>query len=160
MTDDRKRICILGSTGSIGENTLRVIGDHSDQFRAVGLAANDSGGRLLEQARAFAVDQLCLTGNGDFAPPDGAGVFRVGKGLEQLIEACAPDLVVVATVGDRLRTGDRVITLRLPLDRGDLVAAAHREGEVLASSVDDEFVTLRVVLDDVGAARFAPWRAS
>ena len=66
----------------------------------------------------------------------------------------------MATLGDRLRTGDRVITLRLPLDRGDLVAAAHREGEVLASSVDDEFVTLRVVLDEVGAARFDQWRAS
>ncbi len=50
------------------------------------------------------------------------------------------------------------MTLHLPLDRGDLVAAAHREGEVLDTSVDDEFVTVRVVLDEVGAARFAEWR--
>ena len=65
---------------------------------------------------------------------------------------------LIATVGDRLRTKDRVLTLRLPLDRGDLVAAAHREGEVIDTSVDDEFVTVHVVLDEVGAARFAEWR--
>ena len=66
--------------------------------------------------------------------------------------------VLIASVGERLRTGDRVATLRLPLDRGDLVAAAHREGEVLDTAVDDDAVTLRVVLDEVGAARFAQWR--
>ena len=68
--------------------------------------------------------------------------------------------VLIASVGERLRTGDRVATLRLPLDRGDLVAAAHREGEVLDTAVDDDAVTLRVVLDEVGAARFAQWRVS
>ena len=65
---------------------------------------------------------------------------------------------LIATVGTRLRTGDRVMTLRLPLDRGDLVAAAHREGEVVDTNVDEESVNIRVVLDDVAAARFAEWR--
>jgi len=65
---------------------------------------------------------------------------------------------LIGTVGDRLRTKDRVMTLRLPIERGDLVAAAHREGEVLDTSVDDESVVVRVVLDDVAAARFAQWR--
>jgi GTP-binding protein HflX len=66
---------------------------------------------------------------------------------------------VIAAVGERLRTNDRVVTLRLPIERGDLVAAAHREGDVVDTSVDDEFVTLRVVLDEVGVARFADWRS-
>ncbi|MDE3031158.1 MAG: GTPase HflX [Acidobacteriota bacterium] len=66
---------------------------------------------------------------------------------------------VIAAIGDRLRTQDRVVTLYLPLDRGDLVAAAHREGEVIDTSVTDDFVVVRVVLDEVGVARFAPWRA-
>jgi len=65
---------------------------------------------------------------------------------------------VVATVGDRLRTGDRVATLSFPLDRGDLVAAAHREGEVLESKVEGDAVTMNVVLDAVGMARFQDWR--
>ena len=66
---------------------------------------------------------------------------------------------LIATIGLRLRTQDRVMTLNLPLDRGDLVAAAHREGEVLETSVTDQFVVVRVVFDEVGAARFAQWRA-
>jgi GTPase len=65
---------------------------------------------------------------------------------------------VLATIGERLRVGDRVLTLRLPLDRGDLLAAAHREGEVVATEVDEGAVVVRVVLDPVGAARFAEWR--
>ncbi len=66
---------------------------------------------------------------------------------------------VLATVGDRLRAADHVVTLRLPLDRGDLVAAAHREGDVIGTEIDDDAVILRVMLDDVGTARFAQWRS-
>jgi GTP-binding protein HflX len=65
---------------------------------------------------------------------------------------------VIAAIGDRLRTNDRVVTLHLPLDRGDLVAAAHREGEVIDTQITEESVVLRVVLDPVGVARFIQWR--
>jgi GTP-binding protein HflX len=64
---------------------------------------------------------------------------------------------VLATIADRLRHGDRVVQVRIPHGRGDLVAALHREGDVLERENDDESVTLRVVLDDIGAARFAAW---
>jgi GTP-binding protein HflX len=73
-----------------------------------------------------------------------------GQGMERLIE----------TVGDRLRSGDRVVTLRFPAGRGDLIAAAHREGDVVAKENDEDFVVLHVVLDEVGSARFAEWRIS
>jgi GTP-binding protein HflX len=65
---------------------------------------------------------------------------------------------VVATIADRLRTNDRVITLYVPHERGDVIAAAHREGEVLESRVHDTYVELRVVVDAAGAARFLQWR--
>ncbi len=67
---------------------------------------------------------------------------------------------VIATIGERLRSRDRVLTLQLPLDRGDLLAAAHREGDVLDTSVSEEGVMIHVVLDAVGAARFSEWRVS
>ena len=67
---------------------------------------------------------------------------------------------VVAAIGERLRSNDRVMTLQLPLDRGDLLAAAHREGDVLDTSVSDDGVLIHVVLDDVSAARFSQWRVS
>ncbi len=66
---------------------------------------------------------------------------------------------MIATVGDRLRTEDRVITLHLPLDRGDLLAAAHREGEVIDPTMEADHGLVHVVLDPVGVARFSEWRA-
>ena len=73
-----------------------------------------------------------------------------GEGVEEL----------VATIGDRLRSGDRIVALKFPAARGDLIAAAHREGDVVAKENLDDYVVLHVVLDDVGAARFAEWRIS
>jgi len=67
---------------------------------------------------------------------------------------------LIATIGDRLRVDDRVVTLALPVERGDLIAAAHREGDVLDQESRDDVVVLRVVLDAVGAARFDEWRVS
>ncbi len=67
---------------------------------------------------------------------------------------------VVSAIGEALRTKDRIVTLRVPMARGDVVAAAHREGEVLETTVTEDAVVLRVLLDEVGAARFAEWRES
>ncbi|MHB8826565.1 MAG: GTPase HflX [Acidimicrobiales bacterium] len=65
---------------------------------------------------------------------------------------------VISAIGDALRTNDRIVTLRVPMERGDVVAAAHREGEVIETTVTEDAVVLRVLLDQVGAARFAEWR--
>ncbi len=65
---------------------------------------------------------------------------------------------VVAAISQRLRAGDRAISLTVPAARGDVLAALHREGEVLESHNADDHVVLTVVLDPVGAARFAEWR--
>jgi GTP-binding protein HflX len=67
---------------------------------------------------------------------------------------------VIGAIGECLRTNDRVVTLHLPLDRGDLLAAAHREGEVIETTYDDDGVVVHVVLDPVGIARFSEWRVS
>lgn len=49
-----KHIAILGSTGSIGTNTLKVIAALGERYRVTGLAAGQQGALLAEQARAFA----------------------------------------------------------------------------------------------------------
>ncbi|HEY9846847.1 MAG TPA: 1-deoxy-D-xylulose-5-phosphate reductoisomerase, partial [Candidatus Caenarcaniphilales bacterium] len=48
-----KAITLLGSTGSIGTQTLDIVAQYPDQFRIVGLAAGRSGLRLAEQIRQF-----------------------------------------------------------------------------------------------------------
>jgi GTPase len=64
----------------------------------------------------------------------------------------------VTVVGDRLRSRDRAVTLRLPAGRGDLIAAAHREGEVLGVTAEDVDVLVQVVLDEAAQAKFAQWQ--
>jgi 1-deoxy-D-xylulose-5-phosphate reductoisomerase len=49
----RERICVLGSTGSIGRNTLDVIERHADRFRVVALTAHRNADRLAEQCARF-----------------------------------------------------------------------------------------------------------
>lgn len=49
----KKKICLLGSTGSIGKQTLEVIDAHPDLFEAYVLTANSQADLLIEQARKF-----------------------------------------------------------------------------------------------------------
>ena len=58
----RKRVVLLGATGSIGENTLRVLRAHADALELVGVAAHASTDKLLGIAREFDLsDSLILT---------------------------------------------------------------------------------------------------
>jgi GTP-binding protein HflX len=75
---------------------------------------------------------------------------RTGEGVDEFLRV----------VGDRLRGSDRVVELVVPWARGDVLAAVHREGEVISQSESDEFAILQVVLDEVGKARFAEFVAS
>lgn len=68
-----------------------------------------------------------------------------GTGIDELLQA----------TGDALRAQDRVVALRVPHDRGDVLAAAHREGDVISSDVEGDVTVLHVVLDDAGRAKFA-----
>ena len=75
---------------------------------------------------------------------------RTGEGVDDLLRI----------VGDRLRGSDRVVELVVPWSRGDVLAAIHREGEVVGQLNGEESATVQVVLDDVGRARFAEFVAA
>ncbi len=114
---------------------------------------------VLREIDADSVPELLVFNKADVPGSRARDLAKLHEGsvwVSALTEENLDELI--ATIADRLRTGDRVITLHLPLDRGDLLAAAHREGEVLDTSMQDEYVVVHVVLDSVGAARFAQWR--
>ena len=69
---------------------------------------------------------------------------RTGEGLEAFVRA----------VGDRLRVGDHVVALVIPWERGDVLAAVHREGEVVDQQAEEDGARVRVVLDEAGRAQF------
>nr|MDA8219766.1 1-deoxy-D-xylulose-5-phosphate reductoisomerase [Dehalococcoidales bacterium] len=54
----KKRIALLGSTGSIGRQTLQVVEALGDRFTVTGLAAGRNLGLLAEQARRFRPSML------------------------------------------------------------------------------------------------------
>lgn len=55
-----RSVIVLGSTGSVGEQTLEVVAAHPDRFRVVGLAAGSNQDRLAAQAREFGVEHTAL----------------------------------------------------------------------------------------------------
>ncbi|MDP3920211.1 MAG: 1-deoxy-D-xylulose-5-phosphate reductoisomerase [Candidatus Omnitrophota bacterium] len=55
-----KNLAILGSTGSIGENTLRIVRTHPTKFRVRALVANTNREKLYLQAKEFRPDLVCL----------------------------------------------------------------------------------------------------
>src|SRR5580658_4435285 len=66
----------------------------------------------------------------------------------------------VRVISDRLRESDRLVRLRIPWARGDVLAAVHREGEVVEQESGDDAAVVRVVLDAAGRARFSEFVAS
>jgi 1-deoxy-D-xylulose-5-phosphate reductoisomerase len=112
----KRRLTILGSTGSIGLQALDVVRAHPDRFEVVGLAAGRSAGALREQAREFSPGYVALENGeaGDLAGLDCEVLAGPGS-AERLAEAPA-DVVLngivgfaglAATVG-ALRAGNRV----------------------------------------------------
>jgi GTP-binding protein HflX len=73
---------------------------------------------------------------------------RTGEGVDLLLR----------TMGDRLRVITEVVELLLPYERGDLLAAVHREGELVSESHEEGGIRIRARLDDAGRARFAEYR--
>ena len=70
-----------------------------------------------------------------------------GEGVDELLDV----------LGNRLRRLTAPVELRIPFDRGDVLAVAHREGEVLVEVADEHGYRLRARLDDAGRARLRPF---
>jgi 1-deoxy-D-xylulose-5-phosphate reductoisomerase len=102
----RKRVVLLGATGSIGDNTLRVLRAHRDRLELVAVAARANAGKLAAIAREFGVRHACLFD--ELRLPRGpslrglSGRDRLVGGLAGLVELARlpeADIVLVAVVG-------------------------------------------------------------
>lgn len=105
-SNPRKRIVLLGATGSIGENTLRVLAAHPDKLQLVGVAARANHPRLAQIARDFQVPHVGIFDEAAFAAakaadgfPAGTQLHRGPAGLVELARLAEADLVLVAVVG-------------------------------------------------------------
>lgn len=102
----KKRIVLLGATGSIGESTLRVIAAHRDRLELVGIAAQRNQARLAEIARQFGVRHVGLHETDALAAARANPAFPAGthfhggiEGLSELATLAEADTVLIAVVG-------------------------------------------------------------
>jgi 1-deoxy-D-xylulose-5-phosphate reductoisomerase len=106
VTAPRRMVSVLGSTGSIGVNTLDVITRHPQRFAVYGLAANASVATMLAQCRevqprfAVMMDEAAAEALRAQLPADcGTQVLQGEAGLAQIVTAAEVDTVMAAIVG-------------------------------------------------------------
>ncbi len=139
----RRRVTILGSTGSVGANTIDLIERNRDRFEIEALTANRNVDRLIEQARRLR-PRLAVT-----ADPDGYGRLKAGlagsgieaaAGPEALVEAASrpADWVMAAIVG-----ACGLAPTLAAAERGAMVAFANKECLVSAGPLMMEQVRRR-----------------
>ena len=132
----RKRIAILGSTGSIGRQTLDVVRQHPDRFQVEVITAGSNAALLAEQARAFNVPHAVICNTSKYAEVCDilAGTkTRVHAGIEaacDLVTGDNVDIVVASMVGfSGLRPTLSAIRA------GKDIALANKETLVAAGSI-------------------------
>jgi 1-deoxy-D-xylulose-5-phosphate reductoisomerase len=106
MTGKKRLVSVLGSTGSIGVNTLDVIARHPERFEVYALAANSSVDTMLAQCLAFApryavmMDEEAATLLRQRLPAGSATEVKQGEGgLFDVVTAPEVDVVMAAIVG-------------------------------------------------------------
>jgi 1-deoxy-D-xylulose-5-phosphate reductoisomerase len=127
-------IALLGSTGSIGRQTLDVVSRLGGRLRIVALAAGHDRDALLEQARALPDPPLLLAladeAAAASAPEDGPRLLGGEGGLVELAQHPGVDIVVIATTGH----AGFAPTLAA-LEAGKEVALANKEALVMAGEL-------------------------
>lgn len=138
MSTSRKRVIILGSTGSIGRNALAVAENLAAEIEVVGLAANSQWERLAEQAnrfkpRAVAIADARFAGvlrdrlqTPNFRPT----VFVGNDALVRLVRELDADFVLASVVG-----AAGLPSTLAAIERGLTIGIANKETLVIAGSL-------------------------
>ena len=124
-----KRIAVLGSTGSIGTNALRLIADRPEQFEVAALCANHSIAALTEQTARFRPRAACLVAASD--RPSGLPAETAwttgADGILEALEAASPDIVLNGITG-----AAGLPASEWTLRAGRTLALANKESLVMA----------------------------
>jgi len=133
-----KKLSILGSTGSIGINTLNVIDNLGDEFDVSVLSANKNGNLLVEQAKNYRPDAVAIIDDeaGQFVKSElkdlGITVFQGREGLLDLASRNDVDIMLNGLVG----SSGMAPTLNA-VKAGVDVALSNKESLVMAGDIID-----------------------
>src|SRR6266478_9914922 len=149
----RKRVVILGATGSIGESALKVARDIPERMEIVGVAANSNAEKLAEAANETRAPFLCLVDETKIeilrrALAYKPRIFSGEAGLREIACLADVDMVLVAIVGTgglrpalaAIKAGKdlAVASKEILMKAGEIVMREAREKGVQVLPVDSE----------------------
>ena len=132
----KRRIAILGSTGSIGQSALSVIDAHADRLSVVGLSAGENAERLAEQIARYRPKTVSMA-SGDaldrLRSNVPAGVTIAGSGRDGLVAvATAPDVDIVLCASAGTEGLEAVLAA---IEQKKTIALANKEVLVMAGGI-------------------------
>ena len=146
------------------KSTLSVVSDADLLVHVVDASALDPEGNIaavetvLREIGADAVPQLLAFNKADLAAKAAARLEELHPGSVAISAATGEGVdELLRSVSDRLRALTNVVEVLVPYDRGDVLAAVHREGEVLVEQPEDDAMRLRVRLDDAALGHFVEY---
>ena len=136
MNKKKKNIALLGSTGSIGTQSLEVIDAHPERFVVEVLTANNNSDLLIKQAKKYKPNTVVITNESKYPEVNnalfdlGIKVFSGLNSLEEVVENENIDVVLTALVGySGLKPTIRAIK------SGKNIALANKETLVVAGDL-------------------------
>jgi 1-deoxy-D-xylulose-5-phosphate reductoisomerase len=158
----RKRVVVLGATGSIGDSTLKVAGDIPERMEIVGLAANSNVEKLAIAANKTRAPAVCLVDERkidilrsklEYQPK----IFVGENGLREIARLENADMVLIAIVGtaglhpalDAIESGKdlAVASKEILVMAGEAVTSAAQKRGVKILPVDSEHNAIFQCLD-------------
>ena len=136
MTHSKQRLAVLGSTGSIGTQTLDIVRRYGDRFEITTLSAHSNWKKLVEQAVEFTPDNVVIadkthyTAVRDALADHPVKVYAGSDALEQVVCSEQVDTVVMALVGY-----SGLFPTVSALKHGKKVALANKECLVVAGEI-------------------------
>ena len=168
---NKRRVAILGSTGSIGRQALDVIRQHRDLFEVELLTANNSSELLIAQAREFDVNSAVICNEEKYdevasaLQKDGIKVFAGMDSVCSLVGGSNIDIVLTAMVGfsglastvAAIKAGKAIALANKEtlVAAGSLVTALAREHGVPLLPVDSEHSAIFQCLQGCGNNRIS-----
>ena len=144
------------------KSTLEVAGRGDYLVHVVDCTAADPEGQIaavrevLAEIGASHVPELLVFNKCDAAPDVATNLMQRHEGSVAVSALSGAGIDgFLHAISDRLRALSKVVELLIPYERGDLLAAVHREGEVLSTHHDDSGVRVRARLADASAGRLA-----
>jgi len=150
-----KKIALIGSTGSIGKQTLSVVRRHSDKFKIVSLAAGNNVGEFLNQVNEFKPAVATCAKDVDAALLSSGTEYFFGENAFKNAIISDADIVVVSLVGFK-----GILAVLDAIEKGKDIALANKESLVVGGELVMEKARQKgVKIMPIDSEHSAVWQA-